>query len=109
MTNPAIREWKESPFYHGANEQIAYTLTVPTSWGTASLTNLTNTLYEDPDGANTDVSATKLSGSTTASGQVITTKVIISLTAGKKYRLDVQFDTSEGNQEVAFAIVYGQR
>ena len=103
------REFKESPFYPGEDEEIAFGLTVPTSWGIASLTNLTNTLYEDPDDANTDVSATKLSGSTTAAAQVITTRLVKSLTAGTKYRLEVKWTSSEANVLEAFAIIYAQR
>ncbi len=103
------REFKESPFYQGADEQIAYVLTVPTSWGTSGFTSITNTLYEDPDDANTDVSATKLSGSTTASAQVITTKLVKSLTAGTKYRLEVKWTSSESNILEAFAFIFAQR
>ena len=104
-----IREFKESPFYQGTDEQIAYKVTVPTSWGTADFTSITNTLYEDPDGTNTDVSETKLSGSTTASSQVITTKLVKSLTAGTKYRLEVKWTSSESNVLEAYAIIFAQR
>ena len=103
------REFKESPFYQGADEQIAYLVTVPTSWGTADFSNLTNTMYKDPDGDNTDVSATNLSGSTTATGQVITTQLVKSLTAGTKYRLEVKWTSSESNVLEAYAIIYAQR
>ena len=103
------REFKESPFYQGADEQIAYLLTVPTSWGTATLASITNALYEDPAGENDDVSATKLSGSTTATGQVITTMLVKSLTAGTKYRLDVKWTSSESNVLEAYAIIFAQR
>ncbi len=103
------REFKESPFGQGADEKIAYVLTVPTSWGTATLTGLSSVLWEDPDGDNTDVSETKLSGSTTASGQVITTPLVRLLTAGKKYRLDVKFDPSESNTLGPYAIIFAQR
>ena len=103
------REFKESPFYQGADEQIAYVLTVPTSWGTSNLTSLTSVLYEDPDDTNTDVTATKISGSTTASGQVITTGLVKSLTAGTKYRLEVKFTSSESNVLEAFAFIFAQR
>ena len=103
------REFKESPFGQGADEQISYVLTVPTSWGTSSLTGITITLYEDPDGDNTDATATKTSGSASASGQVITTKLVKDLTAGKKYRLEVKFTSSESNVLEAYAIIYAQR
>lgn len=103
------REFKESPFYQGADEQIAYVLTVPTSWGTATLSSIVITLYEDPDDANTDVSETKLSGIASASGQVITTELVKSLTAGTKYRLEVKFTSSESNVLEAFAFIFAQR
>ena len=103
------REFKESPFYQGTDEQISYLITVPTSWGTATLGSLVITLYEDPDDTNTDVTDTKTSGSASASGQVITTKLVKSLTAGKKYRLEVKFTSSESNVLVAFAFIFAQR
>lgn len=109
MSISQAREWKESPFYQGEDEQIAYAVTVPTSWGTSDFSSLSSKLYEDPDDANTDVTATKLSGSTTSSSQVITTSTVQSLTAGKKYRLDVKWTSSEGNVLEAFAIIYAQR
>ena len=104
-----IREFKESPFYQGADEEIAYVPTVPTSWGTATFTSLSSVLYEDPDGTNTDVSDTKLSGSTAASSQVITTPLVKSLTAGTKYRLEVKWTSSESNVLEAYAIIFAQR
>ena len=103
------REIKESPFYQRSDEQIAYTITVPTSWGTSSFSSLSTTLYEDPDGDNTDVSATKVTGSTTASGQVITTGLVKSLTAGKKYRVEVKWTTSESNVVECYGIIYCNR
>lgn len=106
---PYRREWKESPLSQGADETIAYAVTVPTSWGTSAFSGITNALYEDPDNTNTDVSATKLSGSASASGQVITTKAVYGLTAGTKYRMEVKWTSSEGNTLEAFAFIYGQR
>ena len=103
------REFKESPFYQGEDEQLAHKVTVPTSWGTATLTSLSSVLYEDPDGDNTDVTSTSLSGSTTASSQVITTPVVKSLTAGTKYRLEVKWTSSESNVLEAYAIIFAQR
>ena len=103
------REFIESPFDQGADEQIAYVVTVPTSWGTSTLSSITCKLYSDPDGTNTDVSATSLSGTASATGQVITTQLVKSLTAGVKYRLEVKFTSSEGNVLEAYAIIRGQR
>ena len=103
------RRFKESPIDQGADESIAYLLTVPTTWGTASFSSITCKLYSDPNGDNTDVSSTTLTGSASSSGQVITTKAVTGLTAGLKYRLDVVFDTSEGDTQMGFAIIYSQR
>lgn len=103
------REFKESPFYQGADEKVSHVLTTPTSWGTATLASLSSVLYEDPDGDNTDVTSSKLSGSTTASGQVITTPLVQLLTAGKKYRLEVKWTSSESNVLEAFAFIFAQR
>ena len=103
------REIKESPFDQGADEQVAYVITVPTSWGTATLASLASVLYEDPDGTNSDVTSTMMSGATTASDQVITTGLVKSLTAGTKYRLEVKFTSSEGNVLEPFAFIFAQR
>lgn len=103
------RECKESPYQLGEDEIEANTITVPTSWGTTAFANLSAKLFEDPDNANVDKTATMLSGATTASGQVITTPKVTGLTAGKKYRLDVIWDSSEGDTLEAFAIIYAER
>ena len=103
------REFKESPFHQGEDEKPAYVVTVPTSWGTATFTSLSSVLYEDPDGDNTDKTSTMLSGSTTASSQVVTTPVVTGLTAGLKYRLEVKWTSSESNVLEAYAIIFAQR
>jgi len=100
-----VRAVNGSPFYQGEDEIIARGVTVPTTWGTATFSNIANKLYEDPEGDNTDVSATNLSGVSTASGQVITTQSVGSLTAGTDYRLEVKFDTSEGNTMEFYMII----
>ena len=103
------RQWKQSPFYQGVDEQVSYLITVPTSWGTADFSNLANTLYEDPDGTNLDVSSTKLTGSASASSNVITTQRVTGLTDGTKYRLETKFTTSENNVQECWGIIYAQR
>lgn len=103
------REIKESPFEQGTEERVAYKVTVPTSWGTSPLTSLSVKLYEDPEGLMTDVSATKLSGSATASGQVITTPLVISLTEGTTYRMEVKFTVSEGDTLECWGTIVGKR
>lgn len=89
----SLREWKESPLEQGIDEIVIYTVTVPTSWGQDPGT-ITNTLYRvKPDGTLTDVSSTMLTGSASASGQVITTKAHTGLTlcATNKYMSQVKF------------------
>ena len=104
-----LREFKESPFEQGEDEVIAYKVTVPTTWGTATFTSLSSKIYEDPDGDNTDKTASMLSGSTSASGQVITTPAVTGLTVGKKYRLEIKWDSSEGDTLEAYAIIYAEK
>ena len=98
-----------SPFFQGEDEVIARGITIPTTWGTETFTNIVNTLYEDPEGDNDDVSDTKLSGVSTSSNQVITTQSVGSLTAGTDYRLEVKFDTSEGNTMEFYMIIKAVR
>ena len=99
------RQFKESPWEQGADEAVVYTVTIPTSWGTATLTSITCKLYEDPGNANTDRSATMLTGSASASGQVITTQKVTGLTVDMDYRLEVKFTTAEGNVLEAWGII----
>lgn len=99
------RIFRESPWEQGADEGVVYTVTIPTTWGTAALTSITCKLYEDPNGTNTDRSATMLTGSASASGQVITTQRIAGLTVDMDYRLEVKFTTAEGNVLEAWGII----
>lgn len=86
------RKIKESPWYQGEDEQIAYTIDT-SPWG-GSPSSLTVVLKD----GDTDVSGTKLSGSASAASDTITTPVVQSLTAGKKYRLEVKW--TDGNSNV---------
>jgi len=99
------RRIKESPFEQGADESIAYAITIPTSWGTSTLSSLSVKLYEDPNSTNTDRSSTMLSGSASASGQVITTPLVTGLTQNYDYRLEVKFTSSEGNTLECWGII----
>jgi hypothetical protein len=92
----------ESPLKQGMDEQIVYTLTT-TPWG-SSPSNVTVVL-KDSDG--TDVSGTKLSGSVSVNGDVITTPKVIGLAAGEKYRLEIKFTVS-GNIVEAWAEIWGE-
>lgn len=92
----------ESPLYQGVDEQVAYQLTV-TPWG-SSPTSIAVVLK---DATGTDVSSTKLSGSATANGDVITTPKVISLVDGSQYRLEIKF-TCSGNIFEAWVDIIGQ-
>jgi hypothetical protein len=50
-------------------------------------------LYDITQGGSSDVSATKLTGSASAGGDVITLPVISGLVSGNRYRLDIKFTT----------------
>ena len=99
----SIRETKESPVAQGVDERIAYTLTT-TPWGSSPGT-LSCALKTLP--GLVDVSAAKLSGSTTASGDVITSPVIFGLVSGQQYRLEFKF-TISGNVFEAYVIINGE-
>lgn len=95
------REVLESPVDQGAEERIAYKVTIPASWGTNPFTDHQGKLYSfDPvTNTYTDVSGTLMTGAQTSSGAVITTPLVISLIEGTTYRYEGRFDTTEGNQE----------
>ena len=93
------REFKESPMSQGEEEQIAYQLT-STPWGSTP-TSIVVKIY---DAGGTDKSTTCLSGTASATGDIITLPVCKSLTAGNRYKLQVKF-TSGGNVYEAFGYV----
>ena len=105
----AKRMWVQSPVGQGEDEQKAYVITVPTSWGTPAFSSILSKLYEDPYDANTDVSDTKLAGSDSSSGAVITTKTVSGLTAGTLYRLETIFTPQEGNVTECWGEILAER
>jgi len=94
---------QESPIWVGADETVTHSLTT-TPWG-SSPTGVAVKLY---DNTGTDVSSTKLSGSASVNGDVITLPAITGLTAGAEYRLEVKFTVS-GNTVETWADVYGRQ
>jgi hypothetical protein len=63
-------------------------------------------LYDVTDADNpSDVSSTKTSGSITASGDVITTKRILSLVLDHVYRAEVKFTDSNSNIWECFFVI----
>lgn len=100
--NHFTRRIKESPIYQGVDERLTYNLTT-TPWVAAP--TLPVLIIKDSSG--TDVTATYATGSSTVTGDVITTARIISLVAGVQYRLEVKF-TVGNNVYEAWAELYGQ-
>ena len=96
------RKIKESPLRQGVDEQIAYALTT-TPWGSSP----SSVAVVVKDNNDADVSANCLSGSASVSGDVITTPVVKSLVAGKRYRLEIRFTVS-GNICEAWAEMWGE-
>lgn len=100
------RECKESKLLQGIDETIAYKLTT-TPWG-SSPGSVAVKAYDISNGAYTDVTATVLSGSASASGDDITCPALTALTAGHEYRLEIKF-TCSGNVFEAYAIFIAER
>ena len=92
----------QSPLYQTPDEQLAYKITT-TPWG-SSPTSQTAAAYDEDDGAavTTTVFA---SGTPTVSGDVITLRLLKSLTVGHSYRIDVKFTDSDSNIWELFFIV----
>lgn len=97
---------KESPFYMGRNEARAFSLDTTPDGGTPA--SPVNTLWDVTDGGETDVSGTKLSGSTTVSGNVITTKLISGLENGKLYLLEIKW-TKGSEIKTALLLIHGRK
>lgn len=90
----------ESPVKQSPQESLAYSITT-TPWGSTP-TSITITVYDvTVPGAETDVTSAVTTGSNSATGDVITTKRIGSLTAGKDYRADVAFTDANNNTHEA--------
>lgn len=81
-----FREVAEGMQYQGEDEKIVYAITT-TKWG--SDPSSPSAVLKDPDG--TDVTSTNLTGSASASGDVITTPQVLNLIAGNLYRLEILF------------------
>lgn len=94
----------------GSREQIAYALTT-TPWG-ASPNTVQVTVYDVTaargDDNWTDVTATTTSGVVGIVGDVITTPLIIDLTPGHLYRVEIAFRTG-AQRFVAWMEIRGER
>ena len=96
------RQIVESPLVQGEDEQIAYSLDT-TPWG-GYTSGESVKLFDD---TGTDVTATLLSGSASADGDVITTPLVISLVSGTRYKLDILW-VYAGNTFEAWAYIQAE-
>lgn len=99
-----IREFEQSPQAIGRNEVVGFTHT--TTWG-SSPSSVSNALYDITEGRLEDVSASKLTGSPSVAGNVITTSQVTGLEPGHVYRLELRF-TVGGNTFEPFLIINGE-
>ena len=102
------REIQESPTQQGVDEEVVYTLTT-TPWGSDPSTDSVK-VYDVTDGyaSKTDVTSTVMpTGSASESGDVISLPKMKSLTAGSRYRVEIEF-TCSGNTFVAWGVVEGE-
>jgi hypothetical protein len=99
------RQVKEGLLHQGEDEQIAYQITT-TPWG-SSPTSVA-VVAKDVSANYADVSATVLSGTASATGDVITLPLLKSLTRDHIYRIEVKF-TCSGNVFECYVLVLGER
>jgi hypothetical protein len=100
--NMISREVIEGKQVQGVDETIVYTLTT-TPWGSTP-TSLAVTAYDVTYPQRTDVGTTVLTGSASATGDVITLPALHALTAGHQYRIEIKF-TCSGNIFEAYLLV----
>jgi hypothetical protein len=104
--NAEVREIEQGLQYQGEDESVVYTLTT-TSWGNDPGSPSAK-IFTYIGGTYTDVTSTIMTGSASASGNVITLPAIASLVDGTMYRVEVQFILS-GSTFEAYAWILGQR
>ena len=83
------------------NETIAYTVDVSNVGSSPTVDSVT---IVDIDTPGTDLSSTLMSGSSSVSGDVITTPLVTSLTDGTSYRVIVKYTISSETFEDYFDI-----
>jgi len=86
------------------DEQIPYTIDASTAYGAGCAPSNGTAFAYDLTDEYRDVSSTVLQGAVSISGDVITTPVVKSLTAGHLYRVEVQFVTGTKTVEHYFEI-----
>lgn len=99
----ASRKFKESPMEQGEDEKFAYKLDTSNWPGTGDPTSPV-VVIKDAD--LEDVSGTHLSGSTSVSGDIITTPLVVVLVPTVTYRFEIKWVKS-GNTLEAYGPITG--
>ena len=89
----STREVTESPKYQGEDEQLRYTF----NWAAVGTPTSPSVVIKDNN--LVDVSATCLSGSASVVGDTVVTPIVLSLTAGVRYRLECKVTISSNIYE----------
>lgn len=106
----SVREIKEGKQEQGIEEEIIYTLTVPTTWGTPTGTPTVKGFVLAAGASPSDVTSTVFpTGSASIASQVITLPKFKSLTEGVMYRVEIKFSTSQGDVKEAYALIEATR
>lgn len=104
-----VREIKEGTQEQGVEEEVVYTLTVPSTWGTPTGTP-TIKVYSFINGAYTDVTSTVIpTGSASIASQVITLPTIKAMTVDVTYRVEMKFSITEGGVKEPYAWIVCRR
>lgn len=104
------REVIEGPQLHGADETLVYTITT-TPWASSPSVVGTDAKifsYNVDTHVYTDVTSTNMTGTLSASSDILTLPAINGLTAGVRYRVEVKF-TASGNVYEPYFWIYAQR
>lgn len=105
------REIKEGKQEQGIEEEITYTLTVPASWGTPTGTpTVKGYSVNEITNAYTDVTSTVFPvGAASVLAQEITLPELKALTENILYRVEIKFETSQGDILEAYAWIQAAR
>lgn len=100
----ASREVIEGRQRQGIDEQIAYVFMLPT--GSAPAYPVF-TLWDVTGGTRTDVTATKLTGAGSVTGDEVTSPLVCALDTGRSYRLQLAYET-QGNVLSVYVQIDGE-
>ena len=98
------RELRNSPMSQGVDEKVACTVDTFEWPGTGAVTGVV-AVIKDKNG--TDVSGTRIAGAASVAGDVTTTPLVIAMTDGQLFRIEVQWVKS-GDTWEAFRFIAGE-